>query len=370
MSNLGKNAKIMVKIEKKFKNLIKNGNFDDFSFFSKENFDCLKSKEELLFDDYRICMAVHIPFCISKEKENKIIDSNIAQIENFVTKNKNKILYGFDLKGLTNLSPEGIKKILNYCGRMTKFMQTSSDFEFSVDMSFDILNENLIKVLKFSGVKRISFEYLGEDIKLVKEKLNLLKFYGIDKFNFNVKFDRVKRKNLFDLFYKLQKIKPTNITLCKLDNRKYYKIAYKNLVEMGYRGSFGQNYFSLNYFDLGMSSYERNTILNNISYKSFGKGMQSKSEKGVMINVEDSQNETCFLSSAQLFNDYLFKSGEINLLNLQAMEEILEENPIEKFNKEIAFLIKKKYIKIEENIIKITKKGLKYKNAIIMFFAL
>ena len=54
---------------------------------------------------------------------------------------------------------------------------------------------------------------------------------------------------------------------------------------MGYKGRFGQNTFSVNADDEGVSSYLRERMINGASYKGFGLSAQSMSRAGASYNV-------------------------------------------------------------------------------------
>ena len=54
---------------------------------------------------------------------------------------------------------------------------------------------------------------------------------------------------------------------------------------MGYKARFGQNTFSLDAADEGVSSYLRERMLNGAAYKGFGMSAQSMSSEGIAYNV-------------------------------------------------------------------------------------
>ena len=64
-----------------------------------------------------------------------------------------------------------------------------------------------------------------------------------------------------------------------------YAQYFESLTSMGYQGRFGQNTFSVNAEDLGVSSYLRERMCNGASYKGFGLSAQSMSSVGVSYNL-------------------------------------------------------------------------------------
>lgn len=339
----------MDKIQEKFKKLRKT------ELNSMQDMQEFKTENQLSFDDYRICISVHVPFCFSSyQAEKEWIEKIIEELSQFVEENKNKILFGFQIKGGENLSKLNFKKLLDFCGKNIKFMQTSSDFEANIDFSLNSLDLDKIKFMAYNGFKRISFEIENQDFDFVKKTMDECKFYGIEKINV-----LVKDINIYDI----HKLKPTQITL--LEKSKKYKTWFKQLTQIGYYATFGCLNFSLNREDLGLSSFERNVCINNISYKTFGCNQDAKTTDGISIN-----GENFILTIQKKLQLYLENSVKFLMFNLFAVEEILQENPLEKFAKEINFLKKKKYIKIENNYIKITKKGIDLNKTIIALFSL
>ena len=64
-----------------------------------------------------------------------------------------------------------------------------------------------------------------------------------------------------------------------------YSLYYKGLESLGYVSRFGQNTFSKDPDDLGLSSYLRTRMINRASYKGFGLSAQSMSSSGLSYNI-------------------------------------------------------------------------------------
>ena len=78
----------------------------------------------------------------------------------------------------------------------------------------------------------------------------------------------------------------SNKAICsKTELYEQYSQFYEGLVALGYNGRFGQNTFSLDASDEGVSSYLRERMLYGSAYKGFGLSAQSMSSRGVSYNV-------------------------------------------------------------------------------------
>lgn len=69
------------------------------------------------------------------------------------------------------------------------------------------------------------------------------------------------------------------------ERAEFYDRWYDLLINMGFLGEYGQNTFSLNRHDFGVSSYIRHRMLDGGNYKGFGISAQSMSEGNVEYNV-------------------------------------------------------------------------------------
>jgi len=369
----------MKQVKERFKKLIKTKTVE---LLNEKQWEQYQDSRSLTYNDYRICLYLHIPFCC--DCESKYIKILINDIEQFVEKHKNKILYGFDIGGCpTALSKQNFTKLLEYCGKTISFMQKSSDFEQSIECDFSNFEKEKLSVITQNGFNRISFKFEKDDLDFAKifEYCNT---YNIKKINIDISYGNLsqKKKNLKQILKKIKTFKPTQVTLYKNGENylKTYNFLFKKLTNYGYYSHYGQNTFSLHKEDLGLSSYQRNKMLNNIPYFGFGVSAQSQNEEGVAYNAGAEIFD--FISNINTFNlytnyflpkeillaKYLENSKYCGRFDLKVMEEILQENPFEKYKKEIKFLKRKKYIKIKENIAFITKKGFKYYDIILSLF--
>ena len=153
---------------------------------------------------------------------------------------------------------------------------------------------------------------------------------------------------------------------------------------MGYEASFGQNTFSKDINDKGLSSYLRHRMFDGWQYKGFGVSAQSLSNRGVSYNlgkntnaltslIKDSHSfETnCFydLPKHEILAKFIAISGYSGGFSLKVTKDIYGESFFNEFNIIIAFLLEKKYIRIADSRIELTPKGMiNYGPILSLFF--
>ena len=203
------------------------------------------------------------------------------------------------------------------------------------------------------------------------------------------------KKDLKNSIATIEYLKPEQVTLyefrtnilnikenkTKLQLFNEYKFLYKQLIKLGYKGQFGQNTFSFG-DDLGLSSYIKNRMLNNISYKGFGISAQSKNSMGVAYNIGKSdkplkdclkegsfiEEDVYILPKEELLAKYVAISGYCGRFNLKIMEEILNCDPLKYFSEEFEFLLSKNYIKIDNDEVILTRRGFLHYGAVLSLF--
>ena len=161
-----------------------------------------------------------------------------------------------------------------------------------------------------------------------------------------------------------------------------YEYIYNKLIDLGYYARFGQNTFSKDEKDLGLSSYLRSRMIDNISYKGFGISAQSKSKIGMSYNIGKSrksinecmkynsfiEEDLYLLPKEELLAKYIAISMYFGEFKISIMKEILGEEPLDYYKNEFQFLLKNDYILINQDKIILTKKGFKYYGAIGALF--
>ncbi len=413
-------------MQKTYKKLIKSDKLNTSYPIRREDWLKFKSERDIKFDEKEICYYIHIPFCKSKCKfceyvkylkpekslEDKYVDILIKDIKRFSETHKNIVLKGLDIGGGTPTCLEygNLERLLNFLKDFISKTTTAEDFEPSIESTFFTIDEEKIKLIVNSGIKRISFglqtvnkKFLKRNsrpnptLERMKDVLSMCKKNGIAKVNIDLMYglEKQNKKDLISAIKTIAILKPQQVTLYEfrtnilninefkskkqLFNEYYY--LYKSLLKLGYKGIFGQNTFSI-YDDLGLSSYIRNRMINNISYKGFGISAQSKSREGVTYNIGKSGKtlEECIEKGSFDFEDsyilpkeemlakYIAISGYCGRFNLMIMEDILGENPLDVYKEQFEFLLSKKLIYIKDNFIFFTKKGFVHYGAILSMF--
>lgn len=413
----------------KFKKLIKNDKLNTSYPVDKEDWLKYRKEGEYLFfnNEDKLCFYIHIPFCRSKCKfceyvkyvnddidgESTYIDILIKDITSFLQLHNNFTLYGLDIGGGTPtiLEEENFKTILQFIkNKVFSKLKLSDDFESSIEGTFASVSEEKIKIISQCGIKRISFGLQTVNKKFLKDNdrsfpplermvqvLNWCKQYKIKKVNIDLMYGlkNQTKKDLKNSIATIEYLKPEQVTLyefrtnilnikenkTKLQLFNEYKFLYKQLIKLGYKGQFGQNTFSFG-DDLGLSSYIKNRMLNNISYKGFGISAQSKNSMGVAYNIGKSdkplkdclkegsfiEEDVYILPKEELLAKYVAISGYCGRFNLKIMEEILNCDPLKYFSEEFEFLFSKNYIKIDNDEVILTRRGFLHYGAVLSLF--
>lgn len=387
----------------------------------------LNNKTNLFKDEDKLSLYIHIPFCkkICKFCEYvKYVDSNIDNedkylnilkndIDIFLNNNNNFILYGFDIGGgtPTSLNDKSFKKLMTIYSNTLNKCKKSIDFEPSIEGTFETINEYKIKLIKESGINRISLGIQttnenilndnnrhNNDLDYMINIIRLIKKNNINKINIDLMYG-IKNQSINDLEKDLQIILKLDIEQVTLYEMRYnmlsnnevidrkkvydqYTYLYNRLISLGFYSKFGQNTFSKDKNDLGLSSYLKHRMINNISYKGFGISAQSKSKIGMSYNIGKDRlsltdclslnsfenTDNYILPKEELLSKYIAISFYYGSFNLNIMNDILKENALEYFSNEFNFLLNNKYIIINDNIVLVTEKGFEYYGAICALF--
>lgn len=282
----------------------------------------------------KISFYIHIPFCphLCKFCEytrclvpNEAIQRNYLQIlhrdiRNFLFEYPNIILEGFDIGGGTPtvLSPSNFAYLMQIYREVINSVSLTDDFEPSIETSFQTITPEKIRMIRDTGIRRISIgiqslyfsrrtsdigwrypeaKKIIEAINMIRQsrgfKINLDFMYGF-KFQSYDEFENLDRIALEELnpdqvtIYELRtnQLKSSDIEQSKLECRSSnYDTWYRILTDLGYLGRYGQNTFSINSHDFGVSSYIRHRMLDGGDYKGFGISAQSVSNGNVEYNI-------------------------------------------------------------------------------------
>lgn len=282
--------------------------------------------------DGGLSFYIHIPFCInlcrfceytrclvpSEEIQRNYLQIVENDIQKFLSEYPDITLEGFDIGGgtPTALSPGNFEYLMRIYKDVINHVDLAEDYEPSIEVSFKTITPETIRMIYDAGFRRISIgiqslsfsrlqDSIGwkypeaeEIINCVREirktgqiKINLDFMYGF-RFQESRAFENLDR-------VVMEELKPDQVTLyelrtnqlgdfwrCSYDHRqKCYDSWYDNLRDLGYIGRYGQNTFSLDLEDAGVSSYIRHRMFEGNDYKGFGISAQSMSDGNIEYNI-------------------------------------------------------------------------------------
>ena len=392
-----------------------------------KDWDAYRVQESLSFDDEReLAFYIHIPFCRqlcsfceycrmpspSAEIQKKYLRTIESDINRFISRHKHISLYGFDIGGgtPTSLDESCFRLLMDIYDNTVSRLNRTADFEPSIEATFQTLTIDKIRRIAQSGIKRISLGVQTTDSKLLADYhrrtaqieemqhwMDVIHECGIEKINLDMMYglDGQNEKSIENDITVLQMLHPEQITLyelrpnmigChsidKLQCYNIYNTLWQGIHEMGYRGRFGQNTFSLDRDDFGMSSYLRYRMLNGKAYKGFGISAQSMSKHGLSYNIGKlSKNPTIYLNIDGFPEEYTYKlptkerlakfisiSAYSGSLSLQGLSKIIGLDANSFFSKEIQFALSEGLFTKEDDTLYITRKGFKYYGATFALF--
>lgn len=390
----------------------------------KSNFINYKVNQSLEFTEDKLCLYIHIPFCTklcsfceyvkfrkdNSELEKTYLDILEKDIDEFLN-NHDFTLYGFDIGGGTPtcLELDNFKRLMNIAKKINS-LRCVEDYEPSIEATFSTLTLEKLKLIVDAGFKRISLGIQTTNTKVLdsqnrniislndmKNTFDMIRSVGIKKINVDFMYG-IKGQELDDIYKSLECVKllnPEHVTLyemrynmvnSKFDISKdllfeYYDSIYKELIKLGYKGRFSQNTFS-KYDDLGLSSYLRYRMIDNISYKGFGISAQSKTKDGISYNIGKNhesfdeciskntfyEDDTYLLPKEELVAKYVMVSLYFGMFSLDIISNILGEDSYNYYKNEIDYLVNNNYIEIKDNKCYLTELGFKYYGAVGALF--
>ena len=395
-------------------------NKENWLKYKKENYDLFKNENHLNF-------YIHIPFCKKlcafceytkypkrdAEMEEKYVDILEKDINKFINDHAKFILYGLDIGGgtPTSLDYEPFNHLMNICKKIINDLELVEDFEPSIEGTFETIDENKLRKIYNVGFRRISLGIQTMNLDILKknnrenlgiddilQKCKLIKKVGIEKINIDFMYG-LEGQTLKDLDDAISLVKSMNVEQITLYEMRYnliskkkkidrqylynqYKYIYNKLIKLGYYAHFGQNTFSKSKIDLGLSSYLRYRMIDNISYKGFGISAQSRSRTGISYNIGKSKKtlEDCLqfysfieediyiLPKEELLAKFIAISMYYGKFKISIMKSIIDEEPLDYYKDEFEFLIKNNYVEIKNDEVILTKKGFKYYSAVGALF--
>lgn len=250
---------------------------------------------------------IHIPFCknicsycdfckmfYNKELVNNYLDSLSEEI---TSNYKNETLKTLYIGGGTpsSLSISELNKLFN----ITKGMCLDTNYEFSIEVNINDIEEEKLILFKNNGVNRLSIgietfndkylEFLGRSHKSsdVDKKIRLAKKY-FDNINIDLMYGFYNQTlvELKDDLEKVTKLNPTHISIYSLILEEHTKLYINNTPSIDedvesemyfyiidYLNKFGFNHYEVSNFSKGsFKSIHNLTYWNNEHYYGFGLG--------------------------------------------------------------------------------------------------
>lgn len=389
---------------------------------SPSDWNMYETDGHLPFPVKDICFYLHIPFCKRLcsfcEYTRMSVPDEALQLQyiatlrrdifEFLTNHPNITLHGFDIGGgtPTALSDIAFEELLQLYADIVAKVNIAVDFEPSIEATTRTLTAQKLKRIAGNGIGRLSMGLQTTDVHI----LNDVNRNIVDFNNIATAIKALPKVNL-DLMYGLpgqsvdktnrdisvlSNIRPAQVTLYEyrtnqlhsqrqLDANTRYDIYcrfYEALTDMGYYARFGQNTFSLDQSDFGVSSYLRNRMLNGMAYKGFGISAQSMSEVGLSYNIgknasnlpdlilRESYEPPVFykLPQTELLNKFISISAYSGGFSLSRASEFLEADFQMAYADIIDILKTDKLIYIEDDRLQVTHKGFRHYGAVFSMF--
>lgn len=375
-----------------------------------------------------IAFYIHIPFCkqlcsfceytkmcLPDENDQlRYVENTINDIRQFIAKHENIMLYGFDIGGgtPTALSEKTFTVLMNWFGGYITSANVLKDFEASIEATFQTLTINKIALIAANGIKRVSLGLQSSSENILKplhrsvdscqnmsfvirqlhqagiDKVNIDLMYGlpgqsIDTLNRDIATIKELNPEQVTIYEfrtnQLTRSFETNLEICYL---QYCKL-YDELTNLGYNGVFGQNTFSKNATDCGLSSYLRHRMFDGWQYKGFGISSQSMSLSGLSYNRGKNAPVSRFLSDnilsyeatdsyilppQEVFAKFIAISGYSGGFSISAARQILGNEFDKIFQDTINFLLSTNLINIKNDRLQLTQLGFRHYGAILSLF--
>ncbi len=377
--------------------------------------------------DQRLSFYMHIPFCEHLCKfceytrmhlpSNEMQSSYIETLKNdaltFLKEYPNRTLLGFDIGGgtPTALNLNSFAKLMELYTIVVSQMEISDDYQPSIEATFQTISEEKAMLIQQVGIKRVSLGIqssiggvqksngrINANKQRVSETLDMLHSTGIEKVNLDFMYG-LKNQQLNDIKADIEFIKaiqPEQITLYELRTNMLltsyqpdkpalfdsYCLLYDSLLDMGYYANFGQNTFSKNKDDKGLSSYLRHRMIEFAPYKGFGISAQSLSRNEISYNEGKLKGDftdilckksilatyTYRLPKDEMLSKYIAVSGYYGSFSITTASGLLGNDFCKFFEKELDFCINEGLVSIQGDMITITKAGFINYGAVFSLF--
>ena len=280
--------------------------------------------------DRRLSFYIHIPFCKQlcsfceytrmlcpdEDVQRNYLLAVASDIERFKQQYPDITLLGFDIGGgtPTSLSEANFSLLMQTYQKAIAGLSLDVNYEPSIEGTFNTLSEHKLEEMAKHGLHRLSLGVQSSCSSVLHhhhratssesmmlswiekawnkgiKKVNLDFMYGLDGQNdLTIRHDlelvRHLKPQQVTLYELRTNMLSTKESLTKEELCSQYTLYYEGLMAMGYKARFGQNTFSVDAADEGVSSYLRERMLNGAAYKGFGMSAQSMSSTGVAYNA-------------------------------------------------------------------------------------
>lgn len=396
---------------------------------SPEQWAQYRVDKDLPFDkENELSFYIHVPFCrqlclfceytrmiCPKENEQyqylRTLDSDVST---FVSKHPRVKLRGFDIGGgtPTSLSESNLYYLLQiYRGALDR-LDVSNDFEPSIEGTFETLSDKKLDLIAGSGIHRLSLGIQTTDNQVLcqhhRRNSNLANMErwidkawqaGIKKVNLDLMYGlKGQTKEAIDTdLMTISKLHPQQVTLYELRTNmisnkeipaketlfEQYSHYYSGLIHLGYKARFGENTFSVDDKDRGLSSYLRSRMLEGVCYKGFGISAQSMSNVGVSYNVgKGNRNieglidlntyecgDTYLLPKEELASKFIAISAYNGSLSLDSLSMIIGGDAKDIYKDPISFCMEEGLLTVSmDDTLVVTPKGFKHCGAVFSLF--
>lgn len=383
---------------------------------------------ELPFDMTQpLAYYIHIPFCErlckfceycriiipSGEVQSVYIKTLRSDINSFLTKSCDVTLYGFDIGGgtPTAINDQAFAELIGIYKDIVDRLSVTPDFEPSIEGTFDTLTPQKAQLIANAGIHRVSLGVQSSsesvlhplnrkvtDVESMRHVLDYVRKAGIGKINLDLMYglpcqtlDSIRHD-----IHTIASLRPEQVTVYELRTNQLktdykinndlsfgqYSLLYEELTKLGYYSEFGQNTFSLDSTDKGLSSYLRHRMFDGWQYKGFGISAQSMSNMGLAYNPgKDGANLSKILESGtyesdyhyalpqkEVFAKYVAISGYSGGFSISSARRIYGSNFDSDFSAIISELQTERLIKINGDRLQLTQQGYHHYGAILSLF--
>lgn len=378
-------------------------------------------------NDHRLSFYIHIPFCkqlCSFCEYTRMLcpDENVQRdyllaiandIERFKQQYKDVTLLGFDIGGgtPTSLSEKNFSLLMQIYQAAISGLGLDDQYEPSIEGTFNTLSEYKLEAMSKNGFQRLSLGVQSSCNSVLHQHQRGSSNEAIMSSWIEKAWEKGIKKVNLDFMYGLHgqneltirqdlelisRLRPQQVTLYELRTNMIsakesftkeelfdqYVQYYDGLIALGYYARFGQNTFSVDATDEGVSSYLRERMLCGAAYKGFGLSAQSMSSSGIAYNVgklavtpQKALNRegypeqfTYLLPFKELASKYMAISAYSGRFSLSKLSSIICEDAEKKYDELLRFCLDNGLMKKENDLFRITKQGFKYYGAVFSLF--